>query len=128
VTCVLSDIARTELTDLLAAAGAELTVFTGYRNSPVTDIPDDLRDEIASGQFEAVTFASSSSVAAFLDLVGIDLPALSGAAMLAIGPTTADAMRQHGLPVHAMAVESTVPGLIAALASYFGGDHLEEQP
>lgn len=128
VTCVLSDIARPELTDLLGSAGAELAVLTGYRNIPATVMPHALRDEIAAGQFEAVTFASPSSVAAFLDLVGIDLPALSGAAMLAIGPTTADAMRQHGLPVHAMAEESTVPGLVAALASYFGGDHLKEQP
>lgn len=127
VTCVLSDIARPELTDLLSAAGAELTVLTGYRNTPVTSMPDELRGDIAGGQFEAVTFASPSSVSAFLDLVGIDLPALSGAAMLAIGPTTADAMHRHGLPVHAMAEESTVPGLIASLASYFGGDHLKEQ-
>ncbi len=128
VTCVLSDIARPELTDLLSSAGAELTVLTGYRNTPAVEMPDSLRADIAAGKFEAVTFASPSSVAAFLDLVGIDLPALSGAAMLAIGPTTADAMRQHGLPVHAMAGESTVPGLVAALVSYFGGGHLEKQP
>lgn len=126
VVCVLSDIARQELTDQLAAAGAELIVLTGYRNTPVTHMPDELRADIAAGRMEAVTFASPSSVAAFVEVIGIDLPALSGAAMLAIGPTTADAMRQHGLPVHAMAGESTVAGLIATLARYFGGDHLQE--
>ncbi len=121
IVCVLSDIARSELTDLLAAAGVELTVLTGYRNTPVTGMPDTLRDDIAAGHMEAVTFASPSSVAAFVELVGADLPALSGAAMIAIGPTTADAMTRHGLPVHATAGDSTVSGLIETLSRYFGG-------
>lgn len=122
IACVLGDLAGEELPAMLAAAGAVVQVVIGYTNTPVANLPDDLRDRIAAGQMEAVTFGSPSSVAAFVSLIDADLPALSGAAMLAIGPTTADAMRAHHLPVHAVATPSTVPGLTVALARYFGGN------
>lgn len=122
VVCVLSDIARSELTDELAPTGANISVLTGYTNTPMTDIDSDLRDRIAGGEMEAVTFASPSSVSAFVEMIGINLPALSGAAMMAIGPTTADAMRDHGLPVHAEAEKSTVAGFVETIARYFGGN------
>lgn len=122
IACVVSDIARTELSDELAPAGAEVVMLTGYTNSPISTVPLDLQNQVAGGEMEAVTFASPSSVTAFIAMVGADLPALSGAAMFAIGPTTADAMRDHGLPVHAMAEISTVDGFVETLARYFGGD------
>ena len=121
IVCVVSEIARDVLADDLRAAGAEVEVIRAYTNEPEQEIGPELRERIAGGEMEAVTFASPSSVAAFVNLVGIDLPALSGAAMIAIGPTTSDAMRLHGLPVHAIAAESTVPGLLSTLARYFGG-------
>lgn len=121
VVCVVSDIARDVLENDLTAAGANVEVIRAYTNTPETDMVPELRERIAAGEMEAVTFASPSSVAAFVAMIGIDLPALSGAAMMAIGPTTADAMREHGLPVHATADESTVGGLVDTLARYFGG-------
>lgn len=120
--CVLSNIARSELIDELAPTGANVSVLTGYTNTPVAEIDADLRERIAGGEMEAVTFASPSSVAAFVEMIGADLPALSGAAMIAIGPTTVHAMREQGLPVHASAETSTVAGFVATLAGYFGGN------
>ena len=122
IVCVVSDIARDVLPNRLGAAGADVEVLHGYINTPLTDIETELRERIAGGEMEAVTFASPSSVHAFQGMIGIDLPALSGAAMIAIGPTTALAMREAGLPVHAMADHSTVSGLAEKLASYFGGE------
>ena len=122
IVCVVSDIARDVLANRLSAAGADVEVLHGYINTPLTDIETELRERIAGGEMEAVTFASPSSVHAFQGMIGIDLPALSGAAMIAIGPTTALAMREAGLPVHAMADHSTVSGLAEKLASYFGGE------
>ena len=122
IVCVVSDIARYVLPNRLGAAGADVEVLHGYINTPLTDIETELRERIAGGEMEAVTFASPSSVHAFQGMIGIDLPALSGAAMIAIGPTTALAMREAGLPVHAMADHSTVSGLAEKLASYFGGE------
>ena len=122
IVCVVSDIARDVLAKELTAVGAEVETLHGYTNTPMTDIAAELRNHIAAGEMEAVTFASPSSVHAFQQMIGIDLPALSGAAMFAIGPTTADAMREAGLPVHAMAQQSTVTGLTEELARYFGGE------
>lgn len=121
VVCVLSDIARAELVDELNSSGAMVHVIHGYTNTPATTINEKLHARIAGGEIEAVTFASPSSVAAFVSLIGSDLPALSGAAMLAIGPTTADAMRSYGLPVHGTATTSTVEGFVELIANYFGG-------
>lgn len=117
-----SDIARPELAEALAATGVTVTSLIGYVNHPVTTIDPDLRARIARGEMDAVTFASPSSVAAFVALIGIDLPALSGAAMVAIGPTTARAMVEHNLPVHATADTSTSTGIVATLTRYFGGE------
>lgn len=122
IVCVVSNIARDALDRELVAGGANVEMITGYTNTPATEIDPDLREKIAYGLFEAVTFASPSSVHAFVNMIGIDLPALSGAAMVAIGPTSAEAMRQAGLPVHAMAQHSTVHGLTEELARYFGGE------
>lgn len=126
VVCFLSDIARSELIDELQPTGANLKVITAYTNKPVTRIDPNLRERIAGGEMEAVTFASPSSVSAFVNMIGIDLPALSGAAMLAIGPTTAESMRQHGLPVHGVAETSTVAGFTQLLSRYFGGNPTSE--
>lgn len=128
IVCVLSDIARAELIEELQPSGANITVLTGYTNTAESEIEPELRDRIAGGDFEAVTFASPSSVAAFGTMIGIDLPALSGAAMLGIGPTTATAMREHGLPVHAESEISTVAGFVETLARYFGGNRPVENP
>ncbi len=122
IVAVASDIARPELAAALTAAGARVTTLIGYVNTPVTTMDDDLRTRIAVGQMEAVTFASPSSVAAFVKMIGVDLPALSGAAMIAIGPTTARAMVEQDLPVHATAEESTAQGVVATLVHYFGGE------
>ncbi|MCO5216087.1 MAG: hydroxymethylbilane synthase [Thermomicrobiales bacterium] len=122
IVAIASDIARPELAAALAAAGARVTTLIGYVNTPVTTMDDDLRSRIAVGQMEAVTFASPSSAAAFVQMIGIDLPALSGAAMIAIGPTTARAMVEQNLPVHATAEESTAQGVVATLIHYFGGE------
>lgn len=127
IVCVLSNIARAELIEELQPSGATINVLIGYTNSAESEIDAKLRERIAGGEFEAVTFASPSSVAAFGTMVGIDLPALSGAAMLGIGPTTTAAMRDHGLPVHAEAEVSTVAGFVATLARYFGGNRSEEK-
>lgn len=127
VVCVLSDIARPELVDELSNTGARITILVGYINTPVDSLADDLREQIAAGTMEGVTFSSPSGVSAFMELIGADLPALSGAAMFAIGPTTAAAMEEAGLAVHATAEVSTVAGFIETLARYFGGERSSEQ-
>jgi len=64
------------------------------------------------------TFASASSVRAFVENVP-DASALAGERVVAcIGPITADTARGCGLPVHVVPTTYTVAGMLAALADY----------
>lgn len=120
VLCLLSEKARPVLAEGLRDAGAYVRVEAAYRNLPVHDIPRDVREMIRRGEIGAITFASPSAVENFRHLVGADLPALSGAAFVAIGPTTADALRAAELPVHGEARSQDSAGFVDALLAYFG--------
>jgi uroporphyrinogen III methyltransferase/synthase len=120
VLCLLSDRARPTLVDGLRALGANVDVATAYRTEAVMEIEPLIRDRIRAGQIDAITFASPSAVTSFRSLVGADLPALSGAAFVAIGPTTERSLREAGLPVHAVAGEQDAGGFIDALRTYLG--------
>lgn len=120
VLCLLSDKARPVLASGLRAAGADVHVTTTYRTLPVSHVPDSIRTMVRAGEIGAITFASPSAVEGFSELIGADLPALSGAAFVAIGPTTADALRKAGLPVHGEAERQDSTGFIDALLACFG--------
>jgi hydroxymethylbilane synthase len=120
VLAMLSSRARPTLVNGLLAAGAEVRLVTAYINRKTATLDDGIRQLVRSGQVDAVTFASPSAVEGFRDLAGVDLPAMSGAAFFAIGPTTAGALRDAGLPVHGEATTQDPNGFISALRAYFG--------
>jgi Uroporphyrinogen-III synthase len=63
-----------------------------------------------------VTFTSPSTVRGFAEaLQGSPLP--SNVKVVCIGPVTAQAAREAGFPVHAVATTYTIPGLVAAIRS-----------
>jgi hydroxymethylbilane synthase len=127
VLCLLSDKARPTLTDGLLNAGADVRVVAAYRNEPVDRLDDQTRDLVRTGQVDVITFASPTAVTSFRRMVGSDLPAMSGAAFLAIGPTTAAALQDAGLPVHGEATTQDPAGFINAIENYFGqGTQSEE--
>ncbi len=68
---------------------------------------------------DLVTFTSASSVTNFVDAVGRDLARRAPAA--SIGPVTSQAARAAGLDVVVEAGESTIAGLVNAVADYFAG-------
>lgn len=120
VVCLLSDRARPTLVEGLQAAGAQVRVVTAYRNRPVPDLDPATREMVRHGRVDVITFASPSAVESFAQLVGSDLPAMSGAAFFAIGPTTAAALHDAGMPVHGVATSQDAAGFINALRGYFG--------
>ena len=74
---------------------------------------------MAAGTADVITFTSPSTVRNFmtiLDREGIVLPAATTVA--SIGPVTSQAARDLGLQVGAQARESTVPGLVDAIAEH----------
>lgn len=106
---------RPEIVAALAEQGAEVTDIALYDTVTAVPSQQDL-DDLAQG-YEAITFASPSSVHGFLEISG---GAIEPAAVVAcIGPVTAGAAREEGLTVTIMPDKYTADGLVDALANYF---------
>ena len=102
-----ADIARRALADGLRERGAQVDDVTVYHTHSERAPRPDL------GRVDAVTFTSSSAVRGFLETG----PAPPGAAIICIGPITAQTAREHGLEVTEVAGDYTEDGLVAALVT-----------
>jgi uroporphyrinogen III methyltransferase/synthase len=113
--------ARDVLPDALRAAGCTVDVVAAYETHPVTGAAvESLAVELEAGRLDAVTFTSSSTVDNLCDALGPRAAGLLARVRVAsIGPVTSDTARSRGLRVDVEARESTVPGLIRALAESY---------
>ena len=120
-----ADIARETLADGLRQKGALVDQVTAYR-TVTADAQDpqaqDIRAMLESGQIDAITFTSSSTVRGFVkSQVSNPLKRASLKSQMpviaCIGPVTAQTARELRLPVEVVAQEYTLEGLVAALAS-----------
>ena len=111
-----SDIGREAIATGLAARGADVHDVTAYRT--VAEADPAAAAAALRRRPDAVTFTSPSSVRGFLAAVP-DLAALADAALVAIGPVTADALAPAGLAADAVADPHTVGGLLDALDDLF---------
>ncbi len=75
------------------------------------------RERIETADY--ITFTSSSTVKAFVDLMGGELltQRLARARLASIGPVTSTTLREHGLGVAIEAAEYTAEGLTAAIVA-----------
>jgi uroporphyrinogen-III synthase len=118
---VLAEQAPATLETALIAGGAHVTVAAAYCNRiPTTSLSavTALFAEPANYP-DAVTFTSASTAGnlmALLEAAGLTLPATVIRA--SIGPITSRALRDLGLPPHLEAAESTISGLVTALAAH----------
>jgi uroporphyrinogen III methyltransferase/synthase len=106
-----SDVARDTLPEGLREWGASVDAVTVYRNVPAEVDAAALRAEIVSGELDALTFTSPSTVRRFVDL--LDAPARAMAArctVAAIGPITAAAARSAGLAPDVTPERATASG------------------
>ena len=115
------NIGRDEVADAVTAAGATAVRVIVYR----TEGPDEataaaMRAEMLGTSGPIVLFASPSAVEHFDRLfTAAEKAAFApGTVVAVIGPTTDEAARKCGLPVHVRAVESTERGLLDALLRY----------
>lgn len=114
-----ADIARPELEQRLRAAGAVVDRVVAYRTVPAPGGPE-LAAELEAGRLDAILFTSGSTARFFAEQVGpAGLAAAHRAAIICIGPSTAEACRELGLEPAAVAHEYTEAGLVAALQDYF---------
>ncbi len=119
VLCLLGDRAGSAIVDAATRQGATVDRVESYRTAAVEHLPDAVRDAIRQGQADIVVFPSPSSAQTLVALLGADLAALSGACLVAIGPTTAAAMRDLDLPVHVVAPSPAPDAVVAACLDWF---------
>ena len=115
-----SRIGGTELVRLLQAGGAHVDDVALY--DTVTADPDPNAVEELRNGFDAVTFASPSSVRNFVTLMqraGFATALPAGCVVACVGPVTADAAHERGMTVQVVADPHTMEGLVQALAVHF---------
>lgn len=110
-----ADIATETLEAGLVELGWEVEDITAFRTVRAAPPPADVRDAIKTGGFDAVVFTSSSTVR---NLVGIAGKPHHSTIVAVIGPQTAKTAEEHGLRVDVMAAQSTIAGLVEALADH----------
>lgn len=115
------DLARATLPTGLAARGAEVTDVTVYRTVPGAS-PDALRRALAQDP-DAITFTSASTVQGFVqalrEMHAAEPRWPDALRAVAIGPVTARAMADAGVPVDAVAARHTLDGLLDALRALY---------
>jgi uroporphyrinogen III methyltransferase/synthase len=111
------------LPDLLEQARASVTIAPVYQNVPPQGRKDELRAELSSGSIDLITFTSSSTVTNFLAMLDVqdadELRTLLGRTEIAaIGPVTAETVREHGLTVTVQPERHTIAALAEAVVAH----------
>ena len=101
-----------ELPKTLAAAGVPFADIPTYRTVYRSDKADALRELLAAGKIDAVTFTSASTVNGFVNAVGEK--DFSGFSALCIGKQTAEIAEKYGMKVK-IAEKATIDAMVAAL-------------
>lgn len=112
---------RDVLVTELIALGAEVTEVPAYETHRVTTATAALREALAAGRVDVVTFTSSSTARHFAELfTEPERQAwLSGVTIASIGPITAGTAAEYGLVTRIMPTEYTIPALAGALVEHF---------
>ena len=114
--------ARPVLPEELRKMGARVDIVTAYFTEKVKDNAEPLIGQLAAKTIDLITFTSSSTVKNFKAL----LPAenfkdlIAGATIASIGPITTATAAELGFEVQITAASYTIPGLCAAILSYYG--------
>jgi uroporphyrinogen III methyltransferase/synthase len=105
----------------LRRLGVDVTEVPAYQTRRIDDGVARLREALASGSVDAVTFTSSSTARNFAEQFSDDeRSAWRGRiAVASIGPITAATAAEYGLATDVMPGEYTIPALARALADYF---------
>jgi uroporphyrinogen III methyltransferase/synthase len=111
------DVLVTELRRL----GVHVSEVAAYTTRRAEGGTTRLREALAAGAIDAVTFTSSSTARNFAELFSEDERRawLSSVTVASIGPITAATAAEHGMATDVMPAEYTIPALAKALADHF---------
>jgi uroporphyrinogen-III synthase len=115
-----SDRANPELAAALRRCGALVTEVVAYRNLPPSTMDRETLHESLGSGVDSILFYSPSAVQNFLALLGGErLGTLQGRVlMVAIGPTTANALSAAGIQRIARATDTTTKAIVEALEGH----------
>jgi uroporphyrinogen III methyltransferase / synthase len=105
----------------LRRLGAQVTEVPAYATRRAEAGTARLREALAAGSIDAVTFTSSSTARNFAELFSEAERRswLAGVTVASIGPITAATAAEYGLTTDVMPGEYTIPALARALADHF---------
>ncbi|HEV2169419.1 MAG TPA: uroporphyrinogen-III synthase, partial [Candidatus Binatus sp.] len=114
-----AEVAREALPEILRDKGAkEVLVAPAYRTiKPKGAQIDRMREMIASGAIDLVTFTSSSTATNFCELIGAPGNGIKAAV---IGPITAETARDRGFDVVVQPRRYTIAAITDAIRDYYG--------
>jgi len=107
--------ARATLPEGLTARGALVDELELYRAEVPRDRDADALHRLRGGEIDIATFASSSSFRNLVEMLDGDTSPLRSVTIAAIGPVTAQAVRDAGIEPAVVADEHTIEGLVRAL-------------
>jgi len=116
-----SDRANPELPAALKGHGAHVTEVIAYRNLIPSEVDKQNLGLIVAGDADAILFFSPSAVQHFGELLGNEkLRALQDrVAITAVGPVTANALRQAKIERVVVAADTTAGAVLTALEDHF---------
>jgi len=112
-----ADIAPEGLEERLAAKGWTPVRVDAYRTRVPESLPKEVADALRAGEADAVVFTSASTVQGFASMVGVERSPRA----VCIGPVTAEAARETGFHVAAVAEPHTIEGLVDAVKVLLAG-------
>ena len=116
-----ADIAGADLHLGLEKCGAHIDDIIAYSTCLEDDQGEKVIDGIRSGNFDLITFTSSSTVKNFIQLIGRShlKQAFSSAIIACIGPVTKKTAESYGLKVHIQPGKYTITDLVQSIVKYY---------
>jgi uroporphyrinogen III methyltransferase / synthase len=113
--------AREILPQEMSKRGAIVHVVPSYKTAPPATLPPATDAALKDGDIDVLTFASSSTVTNFAQLLGRDhfQKLAERSVIAAIGPVTAKTLETFGLRAHIQPHIYTIPALTEAIVDYF---------
>lgn len=111
---VRAEVARDILPIELKNFGAEVTVVPAYKTVSAVENFAEIKSQLDAGQIDFVTFTSSSTVENFIKSLGVE--SLSKTKTAAIGPITAQTLKNFGVDADIVAEEFTIDGLVKKIS------------
>jgi uroporphyrinogen-III synthase len=123
-----SDRARRDLPDSLKNAGAEVTETIVYHTGGIGPTEPGVLEAVREARVDVVSFFSPSAVESLRAELGHEVMSRLGAraALAAVGPVTAAALRKAGMPVAIEASAATADSMISAIVNHFSSPTISQ--